>query len=248
MKQCPACRTSYTDETLSFCLADGTPLVPVPDEQATVVNRTGAATAVFGGGEKMRVDIPQDMAVSAVVTPGFVPAVTAPSSGGGIKVFVGVLAVFLLLAIIAIAGGMIFYFNSKVTELADKNALANRSTTPIPTPTIDDNEVLRKQIADLEKRLNEQKGANKPANIALPVPNQPATTTTARVNSPGDGFLALRSLPSGEAGDRIVKIPHGASISVGACGPVKPVSRRGRWCQASYNGYSGWLFDAYLVY
>ena len=32
MKQCPSCRTTYTDESLSFCLADGTPLTEMAEE------------------------------------------------------------------------------------------------------------------------------------------------------------------------------------------------------------------------
>lgn len=36
MKQCPNCRTTYTDDTLQFCLQDGTPLSFVPNtEQPT---------------------------------------------------------------------------------------------------------------------------------------------------------------------------------------------------------------------
>ena len=249
MKQCPACKTTYTDDTLSYCLADGKPLVPVVDEHATIVNRTGEATAAFGGGERMRVDIPQETVGAAVATPKYVPTALAPSSGGGLKIFVGLLAVFVLLAVIVIAGGIAFYFGSKSADITPKNNPANRTPSPAPSATTNGKDDLREQIANLEKRLNEQKSANRPANIPLTLPNQPATTTTARVNSPGDGFLALRSLPNSEAGERILKIPHGAVISIGACGPVsRPVSRSGRWCQASYNGYSGWVFDAYLVY
>jgi hypothetical protein len=40
MKLCPTCRTTYLDDTLSFCLNDGVPLVrelSTPDSQATVV-------------------------------------------------------------------------------------------------------------------------------------------------------------------------------------------------------------------
>lgn len=38
MKQCPTCQSQYADETLSFCLQDGTPLVDVvPSDTPTVV-------------------------------------------------------------------------------------------------------------------------------------------------------------------------------------------------------------------
>ena len=78
----------------------------VVDEQATVVNRVGEVTAVFGGGEKMRVEIPQETVVSNAAAPGFVPP--APSSGGGLQVFVGVVVVILVLAAIEVVGGVAF--------------------------------------------------------------------------------------------------------------------------------------------
>src|SRR3982750_4878024 len=52
MKQCPNCKTQYTDDTLVYCLQDGTPLAEVftpgdlPDETATIVSdRTRARAA-----------------------------------------------------------------------------------------------------------------------------------------------------------------------------------------------------------
>src|SRR5712691_11593818 len=40
MRRCPACNRTYTDQTLSFCIDDGTPLVSVsaPAEKTTVVS------------------------------------------------------------------------------------------------------------------------------------------------------------------------------------------------------------------
>ena len=36
MKQCPQCRTTYTDDTLKFCLADGTFLSEMGEEETAV--------------------------------------------------------------------------------------------------------------------------------------------------------------------------------------------------------------------
>lgn len=36
MKRCPTCNRSYTDENLSFCIDDGTPLVPVAASEAKI--------------------------------------------------------------------------------------------------------------------------------------------------------------------------------------------------------------------
>ena len=60
MKRCPECRRDYYDDTLSFCLEDGTPLVQgsVPigqisaDEPATaILSEPGAVATGFRGGE-----------------------------------------------------------------------------------------------------------------------------------------------------------------------------------------------------
>lgn len=46
MKHCPQCQTSYTDDTLKFCLQDGAPLVETSDSFSA--SSTGAPTVVFG--------------------------------------------------------------------------------------------------------------------------------------------------------------------------------------------------------
>jgi hypothetical protein len=37
MKVCPSCKTQYTDDSLAYCLQDGTPLVPAEIPQATAI-------------------------------------------------------------------------------------------------------------------------------------------------------------------------------------------------------------------
>lgn len=47
MKQCPSCKTQYTDDTLQYCLQDGTPLtaisvpgIPIDETETVISNRT----------------------------------------------------------------------------------------------------------------------------------------------------------------------------------------------------------------
>lgn len=47
MKQCPICKTQYTDDTLQYCLQDGTPLmadsvsgIPIDETETVISNRT----------------------------------------------------------------------------------------------------------------------------------------------------------------------------------------------------------------
>lgn len=46
MKRCPTCQKTYTDPNLSYCIDDGTPLVPVAvDDDSTVVSARRSTTA-----------------------------------------------------------------------------------------------------------------------------------------------------------------------------------------------------------
>jgi len=51
MKRCPECRRDYFDDTLNFCLDDGTPLLagPASTEQQTVVLPAGDRAAAISG-------------------------------------------------------------------------------------------------------------------------------------------------------------------------------------------------------
>ncbi len=257
MKQCPKCGTNYTDDTLSFCLSDGTPL-PESEEQATFVRPgTGpqtAKTAAYPGVGQMRVDIPQTSARSNIPT---ATIENGPVSWVKVVAIVGVLSV-MLIAAAGIAGALIYFNKDARPSVPDSNSkTADRSSptpnlTPTTSPTVSNNDAneLKEQIANLEKRLNEQKNANiKPSNIPSP-PEQPTVnSSSALVNSPGDGFLALRTMPSSNAGDRIYAIPSGARVFLNGCLATTRVGNKtGRWCRARYGTYSGWVFDAWLVY
>lgn len=256
MKQCPQCRTTYTDRTLSYCLADGTALTDLGGEEPTVSRPGGLpdpnATAVLGRGDagQMRVDIPREN-TTVPVAPRPTSAEPAGSSSTFLKVLVAaVVLLFLVLIGIGLAGFIFFKWSGPGPAANnDPPKTAQPAASPLPSSTANDTDELREQIARLEKQLNEQAKTNKPANIPLTLPDQPNRTVSARVNSPGDGFLALRTFPSSETGSRILQIPHGATITVGGCLTGNKVrNKTGQWCRASYNGYSGWVYDAYLIY
>ena len=62
--------------------------------------------------------------------------------------------------------------------------------------------------------------------------------------------LALRDEPDPESGDRIAKIPHGATVVINNCERAMSTidGRSGRWCQVEYDGETGYVFDAWLIY
>ena len=235
MKQCPTCGTTYTDETLRFCLADGGSLIEVGTEAETVV-RPG-----------VRVDITRP-------TYPTIPSSTAPPSKGSpiLKIVVVVLILGFLGLLGLGAAGAIFYFNSGGNNVA----VASPTPTPVPTGSPwaspsstpdDDEERLEEEIAKLKKQLED--GLNpSPTNA----PSGPITDSqpTARVNSPSDGFLALRSEPDAETGERLAQIPHGAVVKLENCEKemVKIGSRTGHWCLVTYRDQTGYVFDAWLQY
>jgi hypothetical protein len=241
MKKCPVCGTTYTDTTLRYCLADGASL-----------NDDVSEPTLMRQQETVRIDVPRGTQPFPVDRE--TPVTTSKSSTGTIlKILIGVvlLGAFVVVAVAAVA---LFYLSrggETPTNTNDRNVRVQASPSPTSkdTDTEDVTEELKEQIANLEKLLNEQKNSRQPSNIPLTLPNQSSTTTTATVNSPGDGFLALRTYPNSQAGTKILEIPHGSTISVGGClNSSKLAKKQGRWCRASYNGYSGWVFDAYLIY
>jgi hypothetical protein len=216
MKQCPACKTTYTDDSLRFCLADGTVLADVPDEQATVVSSRNEP-------------------------------VQAKRSGSPVLKFAMVMALIGVIVIgLAALAGTILYYN---TSGRDKVSNAS-SPTPLPsvaaTPDAE-KQRLQDQLANIQKRLDEQtKNADTPPNP----PDKPAGVVMARVNSPRDGFLSLRSEPDADHGERLAKIPHGSTVKIENCdrSSVKIGGRSGRWCLVTYGDHTGYVFDAWLDY
>lgn len=233
MKQCPACRTTYTDDTLQYCLADGSTLVAADTEAETIV-RHG-----------VRVDIEQPRSKTQPTQ--FIP--TSPgrgSSGTVLKVVIAILVLGLLGLLVAGGAGAIYYFSSSGTSIS----VATPTPKPSPTssPTIDpEKERLQKELANLQRQIDEDKRAE--ATKTPPV-FESDEFPTARVNSPNDGFLALRSEPDAEKGERLAQIPHGTVVTLENCEKekVKIGNRTGRWCMVTYRGTTGWVFDAWLEY
>ena len=236
MKFCPNCKTNYTDDTLRFCLSDGANLIAMPDAEKTV--------EMSGATNQIRFNAPQS-------EPTFV-APTSPSintARSGISPWL----VFPLLAILFLAViGLAAYIFLKSSEIIVSNAA---TPTPAATAAPDkETAALKEQLESLKRQIENQKTPVKTDSPQRPFPTQtPAIPTiqTARVNSPNDNFLALRSIPDSTNGIMLAKIPHGTNIEIIGCQKnltQKPGKRSGRWCRTNYNGQDGWVFDAFLSY
>ncbi len=242
MKQCPACRTNYTDDTLQFCLSDGARLNAVEDDAKTI--------QMSAERHPIRVDFQNDSAPT-IVPPSAVPA----AKKGCSPLIVGGLLIVLLFAFggIAVAVYLLAPFGTK--EIVAANANSNTSPTP-KTDAINDD--INGKLANLEKQLAEQKKQGQKLNThpfstqkPTPLPISPSAAQTAAVAPTGDGFLSLRTEPSVKTGVQLLKIPTGATVNLlGKCqNPGQTADgKKGRWCLVSYNNQTGWVFDAYLNY
>jgi hypothetical protein len=70
-----------------------------------------------------------------------------------------------------------------------------------------------------------------------------AAASTGIVNTPGDGFLGLRSQPTAKSGKRLAKIPHRTALTLERC---EYNSQSQQWCYTSYKGQSGWVMAKYV--
>jgi len=258
MKQCPKCGNSYTDDTLRFCLEDGTPLA-VADEQPTVIrgddpNKTEQLPSNITAQPGMRVDIPTAHQHAAQPT---MPSQHAQQkSSPVIKIVIAVVALgFLLILGAGVLGGIFyFYTGSKQSEDIARQPTPPNQPSPAASPwsspsgspsdSNDDEKKLEEEIAKLLKQIGDA------SNSSSDDSDVPDIGRKATVNSPKDGFLALRNLPSSDIGQRIAKIPHGEKLSILTCAPqaVTIGGKSGHWCMTTYDKKSGWVFDVAVTF
>jgi hypothetical protein len=246
MKQCPVCKSTYTDDTLSFCLTDGAALTAAPSTSSEVTQQMN-----FGSNQTREINPPIHVPFQSETPTQFsIPRNTTQTERKGSKPL-AILAVVVLLAVIGIAVITAAYFAFSKT---DNQATVTPTATPVQNNNANETQALKEELDRLKKQVDDQKNAK--SNSALtttpttkPTPLQQGIVT-ARVNSPGDGFLSLRTEPSVKTGTQLVKIPTGSTIQIEDCQQnyITIDSRRGRWCMVSYNGKTGWVFDAWLVY
>lgn len=244
MKQCPQCHKTYADDSLRFCLDDGSQLIVLGGGQ------TEAETVMsFSPANQVRIEIPQDKPS----TPSFTPPPSyqipqqPPAKGGSsiLKILAIVLVVlFLLLGVMGFAG-YLFYRSMGVGPDPANTNTANTANTASPTPSKTSNPGARQTPTP---KWNETPG-NKPANTVANTTGPPTNGTQVTAHSPGDGYLVLRSQPNSKSTE-MTRIPHGSRLTLTNCKEASTTGagNYGRWCTASYNGLSGWVFDAFVKY
>lgn len=248
MKRCPQCHSTYTDETLSFCLTDGAALVE--DDQA----KTEAFSAA---GESGRIESREtgkgrvNIEIGDVEEQSTIESHLPERSGSGVsKLVVAIISVLLLVFVGATVGLAIylFYINQGPAKEAASNVTDGRDA---------EIEQLKQRVEELGNRIVEDPETdNGNTDPKTPEPTFPPEDDSEydeeiiqRVNSPGDGFLALRDKPSATEGNRIARIPHGDIVVLGRCLDREETigGRTGHWCRVKWEGRSGWVFDVWLI-
>ncbi len=124
MKQCPSCQTKYTDDTLKFCLQDGTPLV------SQINSETEMPTVAFTDSETIvsprqveRLDIPVEKSNTRDWQPSQQTQVSEfqPESKKSNTFLVAALTAFIMLLLFGGAVGTWFYLKSKKTAVVQNN-------------------------------------------------------------------------------------------------------------------------------
>ena len=144
MKQCPNCQTTYTDDTLKFCLQDGTLLTNVLNSETNFEtnSETKMPTVSFTESETLvsprrveRLDVPIVKSDSYDWQPGYQTqtAEFQPETKKSNTVFIVALTAFVMLLLFGGAIGTWFYLNREkkqtVQNNTNKNSL-NQSATP----------------------------------------------------------------------------------------------------------------------
>jgi hypothetical protein len=132
MKTCPACKTQYSDDTLQFCLQDGTPLtwVGVPETPTVVLGET--ETVVSRGGQG-KVTVPIGDSNSPPWQPSQVTRVATAvpekkRSNTVLAIGLAVIGMLVLFAIIGV-GAIVFWRNSQQAGVQNANAVPNANVS-----------------------------------------------------------------------------------------------------------------------
>lgn len=164
MKICPTCQNRYTDDTLKFCLQDGTPLVSEIEETSapTVVLSEPETVVKARPHDQIQFDLQDQNRTDYKTNRDFIQP--EENSNTFKIVAVTVLTMFILLG--AIGAGAWFYFNNQKQIAQNTNTV--KSTKPTAKPTAAAN-------------ITENAGDNLNGKYEIPTPT-PTPEKTPEIN------------------------------------------------------------------
>lgn len=138
MKRCPKCHRAYEDDTLRFCLEDGSPLFDARDSDAPATEILPAR-----GTPTLRSTGPTVPSYQNVSGPA--PEIREPRSSNPVLTFGVIAIVCLLLALVAIAGFFVFRQSREKEPEVARTATPSTSASPAAgtrTGVVDANETV----------------------------------------------------------------------------------------------------------
>ena len=144
MKACPSCKRTYADETLTFCLVDGSILSPPYDPHET--HRVPDARDTDPAPTEVLPDRPRPPdsitpSLSTIQSPGPPPLYSRKqqsppqhSHGGRPWVIVGVVISFLMLLAVATISTFIWLWRDREVDNQAARQVSNTNSTPAATP------------------------------------------------------------------------------------------------------------------
>jgi hypothetical protein len=247
MKECPKCGNVYTDQTLSFCLADGTPLVSRPPTDAETEQfsnlRVDIGTAETSGKKTERTNLPTEET--------FVRTDDRDRKTGGGPAWIA--ATIGLLGLLLIGVFTVWLFSDRIfgesdtarTENADANA--QRGMTNLAVENEDRNE---KKIPDGAPTPVIIIKTQPPANVNPPAEPSPVESETPSadpykvINVQSGDVLYLRPQPGYLKSDTGSIPPNGTGIII--TGNSRKVGKS-VWVPVNYNGMTGWVNRYYIT-
>lgn len=147
MKFCPNCQTRYSDDSLKFCLQDGTQLASAEDltTNSTIAFNEPETIVAAKRVEPLQINIPPTESNNWQQNPSFnIPTPPSPEPKKPRTLLTVLLTAFVMLIIFGAIGAFaFFYFRSNQKEIAKntanqnsviKETNVNKSPTPTPSP------------------------------------------------------------------------------------------------------------------
>jgi len=221
MKICQQCQTSYTDDSLRFCLQDGAPLV-----DQTFSENLGEQETVVSPRQTDKVRVPVTSAESQNLSKGTESILPEHRRKSNTGLIILLTALLTILAIGAGAAGLWFYMQSGKTETArntntkqvnavvpnvsnanqsqNRNANANMTptATPTPKPTLDREEAKSIQ-SNIENIVSDWKDALENLDLDAHLGNYADTVDYYRAGRSGIGAVRTDKQRAFEAFSKI---------------------------------------------
>jgi hypothetical protein len=130
MKRCPTCNKTFSDANLSFCIDDGTPLVPIADDETTVVSPSAGSQTDEPPAYK-----PRDWQTLPYQPPGFTGQTDGVKKSKTWPWIVGLLAV-IIVAFVGLGIAAALIIPKLVSTKTNRNSNANVTRTETSTPNL----------------------------------------------------------------------------------------------------------------